>query len=84
MLDGLSPTTAILAVFTYPAYLLTMAGVLGACGVPRKEIAKWVLRRADRQHLTDLVRSLRRGPADQPDGRSKQEIDNRATSEGDG
>ena len=64
MPDGLSPMMAIVTVFSYPAYVLIMAGVLGACGVPRKEIAKWALRQADRRRITDLVRSLRRGPAD--------------------
>jgi len=40
-------------------YLLAMAGFLAICGVPRKEIAKWALKQADRQHLTDLVRAAR-------------------------
>lgn len=64
MVDGLSPTVVIVAVFSYPAYLLIMACVLGVCGVPRKEIAKWALRQAERQRMADLVRSWRRQPVD--------------------
>jgi hypothetical protein len=67
MLDGLTPMMALVALFSYPAYLLIMACVLRACGVPRKEIARWALRQADRQRAADLVRSLRRGPTDEPE-----------------
>jgi hypothetical protein len=41
----------------YVVYLLAMAGVLAICGVPRAEIAKWALKQADRQRLTDLIRA---------------------------
>lgn len=43
----------------YILYLLAMASFLAICGVPRKEIAKWALKQADRQRLTDLVRVAR-------------------------
>jgi hypothetical protein len=43
----------------YVLYLLAMAGVLAICGVSRKEIAKWALKQADRQRLTDLIRAAR-------------------------
>jgi hypothetical protein len=42
-----------------PLYLLLMAGVMRLCGVSKAEIAKWVLRQADRQRLTDLIRAAR-------------------------
>ena len=70
-MDGLSPTMALLALFSYPAYLLVMACVLGACGVPRKDVAKWALRQADRQRVADLVRSWRHGSDDEP-GRMRE------------
>jgi hypothetical protein len=41
----------------YVMYLLAMASFLAICGVPRAEIAKWALRQADRQRLTDLIRA---------------------------
>jgi hypothetical protein len=50
----------------YPAYLLLMAGVMRVCGVSKEEIAKWVLRQADRQRLTDLIRAARGLPEPPP------------------
>jgi hypothetical protein len=47
------------AIGLYILYLLAMAGFLAICGVPRKEIAKWALKQADRQRLTDLIRAAR-------------------------
>jgi hypothetical protein len=47
----------------YVLYLLGMAGFLAICGVPRAEIAKWALKQADRQRLTDLIRAARGLPA---------------------
>jgi hypothetical protein len=46
---------------TYPTYVLLMSAVLSACGVPREDVAKWALRQADRQRLTDLVHAARGG-----------------------
>lgn len=43
----------------YVLYLLLMAAFLAVCGVPRAEIAKWAVKQADRQRLTDLVRAAR-------------------------
>lgn len=43
----------------YPLYLLLMAGVMRLCGVPKAKVARWVLRQADRQRLTDLIRAAR-------------------------
>ncbi|MDG6104700.1 hypothetical protein Daura_05890 [Dactylosporangium aurantiacum] len=43
----------------YPVYVLMMALVLKICGVERGDIAKWALRQADRQRLTDLIRAAR-------------------------
>jgi len=40
-----------------------MAFVLRVCGVPRDEIAKWVLKQADRQRFGDLLRTARGLPA---------------------
>ncbi|HXT46794.1 MAG TPA: hypothetical protein VN748_22205 [Pseudonocardiaceae bacterium] len=39
----------------YLLYLLGMAGFLAICGVPRRDIAKWALRQADRQRLVELI-----------------------------
>lgn len=47
----------------YVLYLLGMAGFLAICGVPRAEIAKWALKQAGRQRLTDLIRAARGLPA---------------------
>jgi hypothetical protein len=49
-------------VLMYPISLLSVAGVLAVCGVPRDEIAKWALRQADRQRLADLIRLARGVP----------------------
>lgn len=46
----------------YVLYLLTLAGFLAICGVPRAEIAKWALKQADRQRLTDLIQAARNPP----------------------
>lgn len=43
----------------YILHLLAMAGFLMICGVPREEIAKWALKQAGRQRLTDLIRAAR-------------------------
>lgn len=74
MFDGVSPAATVLLLLAYPIYILIMAGVLAICGVPRKDIAKWALRQAERQRLADLVRSLRgpRGP-ELPGGRNTPE-----------
>lgn len=53
------PLYATLLLLAYPAYVLMMAGVLAVCGVPRRDIARWALRQADRQRLTDLIRAAR-------------------------
>ena len=55
--SSLAVLAAALAV--YLLYMLAMAGVLAICGVSRKEIAKWALKQADRQRLTDLIRAAR-------------------------
>jgi hypothetical protein len=47
----------LLALLAYPLYVLLMAGVLRACGVPRPKVAKWALRQAGRQRLVDLLRA---------------------------
>lgn len=52
----LTPTVALIA---YPLYLLLVAAVLRICGVPRRDIAKWALKQADRQRLTELIRAAR-------------------------
>ena len=41
----------------------SVSGFLAICGVPRAEIAKWALKQADRQRLTDLIRAARGLPA---------------------
>ena len=56
-------STAVVAFGVYVLYLLGMAGFLAICGVPRAEIAKWALKQADRQRLTDLIRAARGLPA---------------------
>ena len=43
----------------YFIYLMLMAVFLALCGVPRAEIARWALKQADRQRLTDLIRAAR-------------------------
>ena len=58
---SLAVLAAILGV--YVLYLLALAGFLAICGVPRAEIAKWALKQADRQRLTDLIRAARGLPA---------------------
>ncbi|PRY31919.1 hypothetical protein [Pseudosporangium ferrugineum] len=67
MVDGLSPVAAIILLLSYPAFVLIMAGVLRMCGVSRDEIAKWALRQAYRQRVTDFVHSIRRGPSSERD-----------------
>ncbi|MCA1835660.1 MAG: hypothetical protein LC721_04740 [Actinobacteria bacterium] len=62
---SLAGTAAILGV--YVLYLLAMAGFLAICGVSRTEIAKWALKQADRQRLTDLIRAARGLPAGERD-----------------
>jgi hypothetical protein len=47
------------ALGVYMLYLLALVGFLAICGVPRAEIAKWALKQADRQGLTDLIRGAR-------------------------
>jgi hypothetical protein len=47
----------------YVLYLLAMAAFLAICGVPRPEIAKWAMKQAGRQRLTDLIRAARGLPA---------------------
>jgi hypothetical protein len=53
-LAGLAATLGV-----YVLYLLAMAGFLAICGVSRTEIAKWALKQADRQRLTNLIRAAR-------------------------
>lgn len=73
MFDAMSPAAAVVLLLAYPARVLVMAGVLAICGVPRKDIAKWALRQADRQPVADLVRSVRRLPGPEtPAGRSSR------------
>jgi hypothetical protein len=57
----------LIPLLSYPGYLLLMALVLAACGVSRQDIAKWALRQADRQRVSDLVRAARRSDADRTD-----------------
>jgi hypothetical protein len=59
MVSDLSPLLGAGVLLAYPAYILLMAGVMRICGVPKAEIAKWVLRQAERQRLTDLIRAAR-------------------------
>jgi hypothetical protein len=47
----------------YPVYILLMAGALRLCGVEKAEIAKWALKQAERQRLTDLIRAARGLPS---------------------
>ncbi len=54
---SIAPAVLLLA---YPVYLLLMAAVMAICGVSRKDISKWVLKQADRQRLTELIRAARR------------------------
>jgi hypothetical protein len=58
----------------YPMYVLIMAGVLAVCVVPRREIAKWALKQADRQRFTDLLRAAGKLPPLEPPPDSKSEI----------
>jgi hypothetical protein len=51
----------------YPVYLLLMASVLRLIGAPKDEVVKWVLKQADRQRLTDLVRAARGLPPPEKD-----------------
>jgi hypothetical protein len=60
-----APLGTLITLIAYPAYLILMAAALAICGVPRKEIAKWALRQAGRQRLTDLIRAAR-GVPDMP------------------
>jgi hypothetical protein len=59
MVETILRLSPVLLLLAYPIYLLLMAGVLAVCGVSRKDIAKWALRQADRQRLTDLIRAAR-------------------------
>ncbi len=47
----------------YILFLLAIAAFLAICGVSRAEIAKWALKQADRQRLTDLIRAARGLPS---------------------
>ena len=51
------------ALGVYFVYLLGMAAFLAICGVPRVEIARWALKQADRQRLSDLIRAARDLPS---------------------
>ncbi|TQM44104.1 hypothetical protein [Pseudonocardia cypriaca] len=62
----LSPLLGVGLLLAYPAYLLLMAAVMRICGVPKAEVAMWVLRQADRQRLTDLIRAARGLPEPPP------------------
>lgn len=68
MLDAVLPFAPALLLLAYPIYLLLMAAVLAMCGVTRKDIAKWALKQADRQRITDLIRAARGLPAPAADG----------------
>ncbi len=59
MLDTVLPFAPVLLLLAYPIYLLLMAAVLAVCGVTRKDIAKWALKQANRQRVTDLIRAAR-------------------------
>jgi hypothetical protein len=59
MFDMVPPYAPLLLLLGYPLYILLMAAVLAACGVPRREIGKWALKQADRQRVTDLVQAAR-------------------------
>lgn len=64
LLSGEAPTWGLLAIAAsfvglYIVYLLLIAGFLAICGVSRQEIAKWALKRADRQRFSDLVSAAR-------------------------
>jgi hypothetical protein len=48
-----------LLIFLYPLHLLLMSTVLRVIGVPKEEVAKWALKHADRQRLTDLIKAAR-------------------------
>jgi hypothetical protein len=74
MFDGVSPISTALVVLSGPAYVLAWAGVLAICGVPRREIAKWALRQADRQRLIDLISSLRAPRKPDPSGPENPEV----------
>ena len=54
--------------FAYPFYLLLMAGVMRICGVPKEDVAKWVLHQAGRQRFLDLIRAARGLPGSKADG----------------
>src|ERR687898_774166 len=45
-----------------------MAAVLRLIGVPKAEVVKWALHQANRQRLTDLIRTARGLPAAEKDG----------------
>lgn len=61
------------ALGVYVLYLLAMASFLALCGVSREEIAKWALKQAGRQRLTDLIRAARGLPA--REGASSDQVD---------
>jgi hypothetical protein len=71
------PWGILVPLIAYPAYLTLMAATLAACGVSRREIAIWALRRAGRQRLTDLIRAARgmslAGEAEQPNAGAVQQ-----------
>jgi hypothetical protein len=74
MFDSVSPVSAALILLSYPVYVLAWAGILAICGVPRKEIAKWALRQADRQRLSDLISSFRTPRNPGPSGSGTPQI----------
>lgn len=61
MFEPVSPIGAVLLLMAYPVYVLVMGAVLAILGVARRDIARWALRQADRQHVADLIRTVR-GP----------------------
>ncbi|MCO1660525.1 hypothetical protein [Pseudonocardia humida] len=62
MWTTIAPIAPVLLAVGYPVYTLIMAAVLALCGVPRQDIAKWALKQADRQRLSELIRTARGVP----------------------
>ena len=62
MIESVAIISPVLLMLAYPVYVLVMAVVLRIVGVPRKDIAKWALRQADRQRLIELIRAVRGSP----------------------
>jgi hypothetical protein len=52
--------------FLYVLYIFLMAGVMRIWGVPKPDIAKWILHQAGRQRFTDLIRAARGLPDAKP------------------